>query len=194
MQVKPRLILASRSPRRLQLLQQIGIEAQVLAVDIDESPLPNEVAEVYVQRLAAAKAMAVNDNIQSSQPILAADTIVVMDDRLLGKPKDEADAVDMLMSLSGKTHHVYSAVALLWQGLHTKSQVSKVGFRHLTEAECHAYWHSGEPADKAGAYAVQGLAAQFIHSLHGSYSGVMGLPLFETAELLRAAGISQREV
>jgi len=183
-------VLASQSPRRLQLLRQIGIEPQVLPVNIDESPLPNEAPKAYVQRLAEDKACAATKKLSSLQPILASDTSVSIGNQLLGKPENEADAVRMLMLLSGQVHQVYSAVTLLWQGMQSIVQVSEVGFCRLTEDECRSYWHSGEPADKAGAYAIQGLAAQFISSLNGSYSGVMGLPLFETVELLRAARIS----
>ena len=183
------LRLASVSPRRRELLTQIGVPHTVIGAHIDESALPGEPARAYVQRLARSKALAVWQQDQSL-PVLAADTTVVLDGVIFGKPADRGDALDMLATLSGRTHEVLTAVALVTTaGITLSLSESQVRFRPLTPAECEAYWATGEPKDKAGAYAIQGAAAVFIESLTGSYSGVMGLPLFETAELLRAAGV-----
>jgi septum formation protein len=159
------------------------------AADIDEAPHSQETPRDYVARLAAAKACAVW-RADSGLPVLGADTIVVVDGTMFGKPDDRAHGLAMLATLSGRSHEVLSAVALADAGgVALAVSASAVRFRTLSAAECHAYWDSGEPHDKAGAYAIQGLAAAFIESLHGSYSGVMGLPLFETAALLRAARV-----
>lgn len=184
--------LASGSPRRRELLRQIGVPFRVIGAAVDERLRPAESACPYVLRLAAAKADAgwesSRDAIQV--PVLAADTAVVLDGRILGKPADRQDAEAMLRQLSGRTHEVLTGVALRGpHGLESRVSRSAVTFRSITAAEVRDYWETGEPADKAGAYAVQGLAAIFIADLRGSYSGVMGLPLFETAELLRAAGV-----
>jgi len=180
------IFLASSSPRRRELLEQIGVSHQVVEVRVDEALHPREAPELYVVRLALAKAQA-GHTICSDWPVLGADTAVVIDGTILGKPRDRADGLAMLTRLSGRTHHVYTGVALVdVEGVaQTRLSVSAVSFRVLDEAECAAYWDSGEPADKAGGYAVQGLGAIFIERLEGSYSGVMGLPLFETAALLR---------
>ncbi len=184
----PCLCLASMSPRRRELLRQIGVVPAVTAPHIDESVLPAEAPADYVVRMARAKAQAVFR--PGNAPVLAADTIVVIDELILGKPAGAAEAVAMLERLSGRTHAVLTAVALASaQGLSFRLSASAVRFRHLSRAECLAYWASGEPHDKAGAYAIQGRGAVFIEHLAGSYSGVMGLPLFETAQLLGAAGI-----
>jgi len=187
------IYLASGSPRRRELLEQIGIAYQLLAVDIDETPHDAEVAEAYVQRLALAKAnagwQAVVSKGRSLKPVLAADTTVVVDGQILGKPRDRAEGLVMLQSLSGRSHRVLTAIALVDEQSRTALSTSEVCFRKLSLEECQAYWLTGEPADKAGAYAIQGQAARFISHLSGSYSGVMGLPLFETAQLLAAAGI-----
>jgi septum formation protein len=198
--------LASGSPRRRELLEQIGVAYQVLAVAVDESILPGEAAPTYVRRLALAKAAA---GVQASRavpaPVLAADTAVVLDGTILVKPTDRADGERMLEALSGRTHEVLTAVALAIRGVAAADGVavaggtgmesclsrSEVTFRTITPAEARRYWDSGEPKDKAGGYAVQGLAAVFIADLRGSYSGVMGLPLYETARLLDAAGIAR---
>jgi len=186
----PRLCLASMSPRRRELLHQIGVSHSVRAPHIDESVLPAEAAADYVTRMARAKALAGGAPGQGL-PVLAADTIVVIDGLILGKPAGAAEAVAMLERLSGRTHEVLTAVALASDAaLAQRLSVSQVRFRHLSRAECIAYWHSGEPRDKAGAYAVQGRGALFIEHLSGSYSGVMGLPLFETAQLLAEAGVA----
>jgi septum formation protein len=185
----PVLCLASASPRRRQLLEQLGVVHTVRSADIDETPLARETPSDYVARVAAAKARAIWQTDQVL-PVLGADTTVVVDGVMFGKPAGRNAALTMLSSLSGRVHEVLSAVALAdARGTALALSISAVRFRELSEEECRAYWDSGEPQDKAGAYAIQGLAAAFIESLHGSYSGVMGLPLFETAELLRAARI-----
>jgi septum formation protein len=185
--------LASGSPRRRELLQQIGVPFRVVGAEVDETALPHEAPQAYVSRLAEAKAHAGWQVIPEPAiaPVLAADTAVVLDGKILGKPKDGPDAERMLVSLSGRTHEVLTAVALRDAGgAQVRISHSLVTFRRITSAEISAYWGTGEPRDKAGAYAIQGAAAVFIEDLHGSYSGVMGLPLFETAELLASAGIA----
>ena len=186
---QPVITLASVSPRRRELLNQIGVPHLVVGAHIDESVLPGESAHDYVQRMARTKALAVW-NQRQELPVLAADTTVVLDGVTLGKPEDREDALRMLARLSGRTHEVLTAVALATHsGLTLRVSVSSVRFRVLGAEECAAYWETGEPRDKAGAYAIQGRAAVFVESLQGSYSGVMGLPLFETVELLRSAGV-----
>jgi septum formation protein len=181
--------LASASPRRRELLQQIGVQFRLLSAEIDESPLALELPVAYVSRLAAAKADA-GWNGGLDAPVLAADTAVVLDGEIIGKPGDADDAGNMLLKLSGRTHQVLTAVALRSTGGNEiRLSQSTVTFRIVEAAEARAYWTSGEPRDKAGGYAIQGFAAIFIANLQGSYSGVMGLPLFETAELLKLAGI-----
>jgi septum formation protein len=185
----PLLCLASISPRRRELLEQIGVPHIVAGADIDETLLAGETPRAYVGRMARQKALTVRDR-GETLPVLAADTTVVLDDVVYGKPRDRADGIAMLGRLSGRTHEVLTAVVFADQrGVALRLSVSSVRFRELTVEECAAYWETGEPRDKAGGYAVQGAAAVFIESLSGSYSGVMGLPLFETAELLRAAGV-----
>jgi septum formation protein len=182
--------LASRSPRRRALLAQIGVPHVVRSADIDETVAPGERAADYVVRMARSKALAVRAR-GEVLPVLAADTTVVLDELICGKPADEADALGILERLSGRSHQVLTAVALaLDAGVALRLSQSEVRFRPLSRAEIRAYWASGEPRDKAGAYAVQGLGAVFVEQLSGSYSGVMGLPLFETAELLSAAGLA----
>ena len=187
---RPVLRLASASPRRRQLLELIGVPHVVTPADIDETPQPGEPPNEYVLRLAREKAQAVWAR-QSDLPVLAADTTVVVDDEILGKPESEDEAHYMLGKLSGREHSVHTGVAL-WSSehqllAHTDSQVY---FAPLSREEIHAYWESGEPRGKAGAYAIQGLGAVFVTGISGTYTGVMGLPLFETAHLLRQAGIS----
>jgi septum formation protein len=168
---------------------QIGVPHIVVGAHVDETALRGESAPEYARRMARIKALAVWNQDQSF-PVLAADTTVVVDGDSLGKPRDRADALHMLARLSGRTHDVLTAVALATRdGVTVRMSTSNVRFRKLTPDECAAYWETGEPHDKAGAYAIQGRAAVFIESLSGSYSGVMGLPLFETVELLRAAGV-----
>jgi septum formation protein len=186
----PLVCLASISPRRRELLTQIGVPHIVTGAHIDETAFPGEAPREYVMRMARQKALTVWEG-GEKLPVLAADTTVVLDDVIYGKPRDRADGIAMLGRLSGRTHEVLTAVAVAHsRGVALRLNVSSVSFRELTLEECTAYWETGEPHDKAGGYAVQGAAAVFIESLSGSYSGVMGLPLYETAELLRAAGIA----
>jgi septum formation protein len=184
--------LASGSPRRRELLQQIGVSFRVVGTTVDEAVRSAETASAYVLRLAAAKAEAGWERSRDGAdvPVLAADTAVVLDGRILGKPADRQDALGLLEELSGRTHEVLTAVALRTpNGLQSRISHSEVTFRSIAAGEARAYVETGEPSDKAGAYAIQGLGAIFIAYLRGSYSGVMGLPLFETAELLSNAGL-----
>lgn len=184
--------LASQSPRRAELLRQLGVDFEIMRVEVDETPRAGETVENYVTRLARAKAEAALLKLggKAARPVLAADTAVAADGRILGKPRNKNAALVMLAQLSGRTHRVLSAVALWSAGtLQATLSVSQVRLRIIHPAEAAAYWDSGEPADKAGAYAIQGRGAMFVERLEGSYSGVMGLPLFETAQLLRAAGV-----
>lgn len=186
------IILASASQRRSCLLAQIGVRHQSLAADLNEDPHPGEAPADYVLRLARDKALAgrAARGGRTDLPVLAADTTVVLDGRIFGKPTGEQECVATLLALSGRTHEVMTAVALAdGRDLRTALNVSRVTFRALDERECRRYWATGEPAGKAGGYAVQGLAAVFISRLEGSFSCVMGLPLFETAALLDAAGV-----
>ncbi|MDR2215334.1 MAG: Maf family nucleotide pyrophosphatase [Nevskiaceae bacterium] len=194
------LVLASASPRRLELLRQIGIEPIVRAVDIDESPLPHESPPALAARLAACKAQtaaaaATLDAALTGACVLGADTIVVLDDEVFGKPRDETDAARMLRRLGGRTHQVISAVALAVAGSPQAAaaaqalSITDVTMRRITADEAATYWASGEPRDKAGGYAIQGLGALFVERIHGSYSGVMGLPLYETARLLQSVAM-----
>jgi septum formation protein len=186
---QPVLLLASASPRRRELLLQLGVAHIARGADLDETPQAAESARAYAARIACAKARALR-HAAASLPVLAADTVVVLDDVIYGKPSGRDDALAMLARLSGREHEVLTAVALADErGVALAVSASSVRFRVLSSAECRDYWDSGEPCDKAGGYAIQGFAAAFIESLHGSYSGVMGLPLFETAALLRAAGV-----
>jgi len=183
------IYLASASPRRRELLGQIGVRFHRLPVQVDEALRPGEGPGDYVQRLALAKARAGWDSLGDRRrlPVLGADTAIALDDRILGKPADRQQALAMLKALSGRTHRVMSAVALVTeQAQEVRISESRVTFRTVSDGEARAYWASGEPVDKAGAYAIQGLGALFVSHLEGSSSGVMGLPLFETAELLRS--------
>jgi septum formation protein len=184
--MKPFIYLASASPRRRTLLEQIGVAYRVLAAEIDEALLPGEAPEVYVLRLALEKARAAWRELDSAErrPVLGADTAVVLDGEVLGKPRDRVHGLAMLEGLSGRTHQVLTAVAMVGAQEASRLSVSHVSFRPTSAQERLAYWATGEPQDKAGSYAVQGQAAAFISHLDGSYSGVMGLPLFETGELL----------
>ena len=184
------LILASASPRRSELLDQIGVRFTILATDIDESRLDNESPEDYVSRLALEKSRAGFSRQDSALPSLGADTIVVCDRQIFGKPKDQADAAAMLMALSGKVHTVMSAVAVS-QGPCSSSRLTKtlVRVRTISQSEGLTYWQTGEPEGKAGGYAIQGRGAVFVDYIEGSYSGVVGLPLSETAEMLGEFGI-----
>lgn len=186
------LYLASGSPRRRELLTQIGVPFITLSAAIDESPLPNEPAHGYVERLALEKARAglATLALADDAVVLGADTAVVRDGQILGKPQDRADALAMLASLSGREHQVLTAVALV-SATRSSAQVvtSQVRFRPLQPGEAEAYWASGEPQDKAGSYGIQGLAAIFVSQLQGSYSAVVGLPLCETAQMLNEFAI-----
>jgi septum formation protein len=185
----PRLILASASPRRRELLRQIGAAFASLTVEADETPRPGETPEAYVRRVAGEKSQLGQARAGREAAVLGADTEVVLDGEVFGKPRDFEHARALLLRLSGREHQVLSAVSLRLGERHWQaSSVSQVRFRALSEDEIAAYWASGEPRDKAGAYAIQGLGTVFIEHLAGSYSGVMGLPLFETAALLRLAG------
>jgi len=187
----PSLFLASNSPRRQALLKQIGIRFEIVQIDLDESRLPSEPPESYVLRLALEKARAGQALLSSrhSLPVLAADTAVVIGDRILGKPADRTEAAAMMRTLSGRTHRVLSGIALVGERERQDISISHVRFRAVSGCEANAYWETGEPRDKAGGYAIQGLGALFVENLRGSYSGVMGLPLFETARLLAEVGI-----
>ncbi len=184
------IYLASASPRRRELLRQFGLDFEVIASNLEEVPLAGERPQDYVARVARDKARHVARQLreqgEASHPVLGADTEVVLDGEILGKPRDRAHGIEMLRKLSGRTHDVLSGVCVLQDGReYAALNVSRVTFRPLTEAELSIYWDTGEPADKAGAYAIQGRAAEFIERLEGSYSGVMGLPLYELAGILR---------
>lgn len=194
MDPQAQIYLASNSPRRMELLTQIGIRFAHIDASVDEAPHPGEAPEVYVLRLALTKARAGLErvSVDDARPVLGADTAVVIDGELLGKPADRAHGLTMLERLSGREHQVLSAVALVDRAGHEASRlsVSHVRFRATSEAERRGYWQSGEPVDKAGGYAIQGLGAVFVEELAGSYSGVMGLPIFETAQLLNELKIA----
>jgi septum formation protein len=177
--------LASTSPRRQQLLKQIGIDFGLVNIEIDETWDGKELAKTYVKRMALEKARAAKAKIQNNLPILAADTSVVLDNIILGKAETIQDAIKMLEELSGRTHHVYTAVALITDTEQICLNINHVSFRPLTETDILDYCETEEPLGKAGAYAIQGKAAAFIERLEGSYSGVMGLPLYEVAEMLK---------
>jgi septum formation protein len=185
----PRLVLASGSPRRVELLNQIGIDCDVFPTDIDETVATDELAKDYVMRLARQKAQACLERLDASlshQPIIAADTTVVYSNRILGKPESPEDAVKMLQLLAGKMHHVHTAVSLAFNGeLNIALSTTAVEMIAMTTAQIEAYVATGEHKGKAGSYGIQGAAATWIKRIDGSYSGVMGLPLYQTAELLR---------
>ena len=189
MDSNPGLLLASTSPRRREILGALGLDFRVCHVDVDETPLAGESPEAMVLRLAAAKV-----DVAAAGPsvlVLGADTAVVVDDQILGKPVDEADCLAMLGMLSGRAHQVVTGVALhAPAGTKTAVSVTDVHFREISRDEALAYWQSGEPCDKAGAYAIQGLGGAFVTRIDGSYSGVVGLPVYETLQLLNAAGLT----
>jgi len=188
----PALILASASPRRQQLLEQLGLQFSVASQDIDESMRAGESPRDFVLRMAIEKAEAALQRLDAADEtvIIAADTIVVCGDQLLGKPTDEQDAQRMLLQLSDREHRVLSAVTVATVS-DSRSIVSEtsVCLRAISAQEAKRYWLTGEPADKAGGYGIQGYAAIFVKKLNGSYSGVMGLPLYESAQLLKEFGI-----
>lgn len=198
----PLIYLASRSPRRRELLRQIGVVFEVMLsreapsrnVDVDETPHPGESPHDYVLRVTREKAQAAVDSMSkrrlAARPVLAADTTVVCDNVILGKPTDAADAARMLGLLAGREHQVLTAIVIAGgDTVTTRLSESRVWFRELESSEIRRYVATGESVDKAGAYAVQGRAAAFVTRIEGSYSGIMGLPLAETAELLRSHGI-----
>ncbi len=185
-----KIALASASPRRRELLAQLAVNFTLVKADVDETQHPGELATDYVLRLAISKARAgFNNQAQTGAevlPVLGADTIVVVDGAVLGKPKDQPDFLRMMRLLSGRQHQVYTAIALV-SGNKVLSDTVKtdVWFSALTEAQMLDYWLSGEPADKAGGYGIQGLASRFIPKIAGSYFAVVGLPLYETDQLLQ---------
>ncbi len=188
------IYLASASPRRQELLRQLGIAFEAMPSNVNESREPGETPEHYVVRVALDKARHVAVVVRQqgipAQPVLGADTEVVLDGQVLGKPLDREHGITMLRQIQGRTHEVLTAVALLHDGCeYTLLSRSRVSFAPMTDAEIENYWITGEPADKAGAYAVQGRAAAFIERLEGSYSGVMGLPLYELVQLFKHAGV-----
>ena len=186
----PQLHLASSSPRRQEILAAMGLKFSHAGVDIDESRHKNEAVDDMVMRLAREKAFAADNEKHGKIPVLGADTIVVLGDRVFGKPASKEDALDMLAALSAAAHRVLTAVAVVTgDELGTAMSDTEVRFRDISPDEALAYWQSGEPAGKAGAYAIQGLGGIFVESVNGSYSGVVGLPVFETADLLHQAGI-----
>jgi septum formation protein len=179
------LCLASASPRRLELLQQVGIEPFVYPTKVDETVLKKESPKLYAKRMARTKAKA--GVLSGYKNVLGADTVVVLNGEILGKPKDEQDAINMLTRLSGQKHQVLTAVALILQNsptIHSRVVKSDVWFKKNTEAEIAAYVATQEPFDKAGSYAIQGVGTFMVKKIAGSYSGVVGLPLFETLQLL----------
>ena len=184
------LHLASSSPRRRDILQSLGVDFTQSSVYIDESRRPGEIITDMPMRLALEKVLALETKESGGVPVLAADTAVVLENRVYGKPKSKDDALSMLSQLSGRSHAVITAVVLQVgdQVLSAKSH-TEVRLRNINLQEADAYWLSGEPADKAGAYAIQGLGGMFVEAVRGSYSGVVGLPVFETAALLAEAGI-----
>lgn len=184
------LILASASPRRRALLAQIGVSCQVSPADICESVLANELPQDYTCRLALEKARHCQANTSRESIVLAADTTVSLDGTILGKPENERDAVSMLMQLSGRTHQVTTGIAVISPtGEDVLSVTSEVQFAQITEQMCKEYWQTGEPQDKAGSYGIQGFGAVFVTYLSGSYSNVVGLPLYETTLLLKRHGV-----
>ena len=185
------IILASASPRRAVLLKQLGLTFDVIPAAIDEAVREGEGAAEYVHRMALEKGEAVRRQCQLSDLVISADTAVCIDQQILGKPKNEENAIQMLTTLSGCVHTVLTAVVVS-QSEYMGYSLSKsmVTFRTLSQEEIKHYWQTGEPQDKAGAYAIQGLGAMFVKNLQGSFSGVMGLPLHETAELLEEARVS----
>ena len=189
----PLITLASHSPRRKELLERIDVRFQSVMVAIDETPEPHEGPEMYVLRMALEKARRGYAASDGQVPALGADTAVVLDDEILGKPRNQAHGPAMLQRLGGCTQRVVTAVALADDREVTRLSVSHVAMRPVTEDEVERYWHSGEPVDKAGGYAIQGLGGVFVEHLEGSYTGVMGLPLYETTLLFDEFSLPWRE-
>lgn len=187
------LYLASASPRRQELLKQLKLKFELINAPVEEVALPHESPSSYVRRIAIEKALAGFNKVAGKQIwVIGGDTAVVLGDKVFGKPKNEADACRMLTMLSGKTHTVLSAVAVVYDGqVFSELNQTHVTFRDLSHEEILAYWRSEEPQGKAGSYAIQGLGARFIEKIEGSYSGVMGLPLYELDQLLAASGYSK---
>jgi septum formation protein len=186
------LILASQSPRRKELLEQLGVEFSCVSPQIDESQLPDENPYDYVLRLAIDKAKAGAQQVLTNDWVLGSDTAVVIDQVILGKPKDYEHCKAMLMQLSNKSHQVYTSLALVnGDKLLTAVIVTEVDFAQLTEHDILGYWQTGEPQDKAGSYGIQGIGGKFVKSIKGSFSAVVGLPLYETQQLLREAELIQ---
>lgn len=186
---RPTLHLASASPRRREILTTLGLRFSYAGEDVDEHRLEKESATDMVMRLACAKARAAERE-HGDAAVLGADTAVVLGDRILGKPESKDEALQMLAALSGRSHDVLTGVVVLHRGdAHTALSRSRVSFRRINSDEAERYWRTGEPGDKAGGYAIQGLAAVFVTELNGSYSGVVGLPIYETAALLGDIGI-----
>ncbi len=188
------IYLASGSPRRFELLQQLGFLPIKISAAIDETPYTNEKAIAYTERMALEKsqqAILNNPDLDLNKPVLTADTSVALDNHILGKPNSEQDAVDMLTMLSNSTHQVITSICIFHQNQRYQvNQISDVTFKALSQSEIAAYVQTGEPMDKAGSYGIQGYGAIFVSHLNGSYTGVMGLPLFETAKLLNQCGFS----
>lgn len=182
------LVLASGSPQRALLLEQLGLSFTAVPADIDETPHSGESPEALAERLAHAKAEALSIAYADAR-IIGSDTVVALDDQIFGKPADAKDAARMLAALSGRRHRVLTGVALSLGGVtRTRLSISEVTMADISADQIADYWHTGEPQGKAGGYAIQGIGAQFVVSLSGSYSAVMGLPLHETTQLLRATG------
>ncbi len=189
-----KLYLASSSPRRRELLRQLGVSFDVVPTDVPETVLAGESAHDYVSRVARAKAIAAAAAIDKvrrpARPVLAADTCVVLDGHIMGKPRNRRDGEAMLGRLAGNTHQVLTGVHVLSEGEHhAVVNTNQVTFGELTPAQITRYWDTGEPADKAGGYAIQGRAAAFISHIEGSYTGIVGLPLFEVVRLLGEVGV-----
>lgn len=187
------LYLASSSPRRQELLRQLGLRFEVVAPAVDEAVQANEAPRDYVLRLARAKAAAGQGLVaaRACAPILGADTAVVLDGEILGKPRDRTDGIALLQRLASRTHEVLTGLCLIHEhGVETALSCTRVRFGPLSAEDCANYWDSGEAADKAGGYGIQGRAAAFVAEIHGSYSGVVGLPLYELAQLLKMIGRS----
>lgn len=188
--MSPSLYLASASPRRRELLSQLEVPFELVLPQVEEQRQPSETAVDYVQRLARDKAIAGAAMAAESLPVLAGDTIVVLDGDVLEKPTDKADGLAMLRRLSGRSHQVMTAMALAWQDhLEVVLVTTEVSFRPLSDTDIERYWASGEPTDKAGGYGIQGLGGRFVARINGSYSAVVGLPLVETEALLRRGGV-----
>ena len=192
MAASPRLILASASPRRKELLAAVGVSCEVKPADVDESRQPSEVVKQYVERVAVAKAQSVaNKRIEGNIVILSADTVVVEGQNIFGKPNDQEDAFQMWQKLSDRTHNVITSVCLLaGQHLYIETVSTEVCFDQISERQMQRYWASGEPMDKAGGYAIQGLASAWVKFIHGSYSNVVGLPMYEVNAMLKKVGLN----